>query len=240
MVALGNFFFRYRTTISPLLLLLLLLPGAAVLSDPFVAAVLGLIVACLGQLIRWATIGLEYIVRGGRNHRVYADGLVTEGLFRHSRNPMYVGKFLMVLGTGIASNRWPSLLAITVAYSFMYQAVTLAEEDYLRRKFGAAFDEYCRRVPRWWPTLPGLRETFARSEFKWARVLRKGYSEPLGWTLPISAIGLYNLSRLPAGAQPALFETTFLVGLVVIAALFWLTTGWLKKTSIAALRIPDA
>jgi protein-S-isoprenylcysteine O-methyltransferase Ste14 len=239
MVALGNFFFRYRTTVSPFLLLLLLLPGPAVLSDPFAAAVIGLIVACSGQLVRWATIGLEYIVRGGRNHRVYADDLVTEGLFRHCRNPMYVGKFLMVLGTGIASNRWPSMLAITAAYSLMYQAVTLAEEAFLRQKFGAAFDAYCRRVPRWLPVLRGLDETFARSELNWRRVLRKGYSEPLGWITPISVIGLYNIRHLPASpSTPA--EKTFLVGLMAVAALFWLTAGWLKKTHIAALRIPDA
>jgi hypothetical protein len=105
---------------------------------------------------------------------------------------MYVGKFLMVLGVGFASNRWPSLLAITFAYSFMYQCVTLAEEAYLRNKFGASFDEYCRRVPRWLPRLKGLGETLSRSEFRWRRVLVKGYSEPLGWTLPIVAVGLYN------------------------------------------------
>jgi protein-S-isoprenylcysteine O-methyltransferase Ste14 len=118
-----------------------------VLDDPLVAALVGLLIAATGQVVRATTIGLEYIVRGGRNHRVYADDLVTEGLFRHTRNPMYVGKFLMVLGTGFASNRWRALLAITVAYSFMYQAVTIAEEAYLRNKFGLAFDEYCRRVP---------------------------------------------------------------------------------------------
>ncbi|HET7132907.1 MAG TPA: hypothetical protein VFJ95_11690 [Gammaproteobacteria bacterium] len=45
---LGNFFFHWRTSLSPLLLLLLLLPGPAVLPDPFVAAVLGLAAACAG------------------------------------------------------------------------------------------------------------------------------------------------------------------------------------------------
>src|SRR5262249_12210683 len=73
MVALGNFFFRFRTTISPFLLLLLLLPGSAIVADPFVAALVGLVIAALGQVVRGTTIGLEYIVRGGRNHRVYAN-----------------------------------------------------------------------------------------------------------------------------------------------------------------------
>jgi protein-S-isoprenylcysteine O-methyltransferase Ste14 len=235
MVALGNFLFQYRTTLSPLLPLLLLLPGPVVLADPFVAALLGLAVASTGQVIRGATIGLEYIVRGGRNHRVYADTLVTEGLFRHTRNPMYVGKFLMVLGAGIASNRWPSLLAITAAYTFMYQAITLAEEAYLREKFGAAFAAYCGDVPRWIPRLRHLEQTFAHARFNWARVLAKAYSEPLGWTLPIVLIGVYNIQQTTGLAARPLAVTTLWSALGA-AALFWAAIGLLKKMRSPALR----
>jgi protein-S-isoprenylcysteine O-methyltransferase Ste14 len=228
MVRLGNFFFRFRTTISPLLLLLLFLPGPAVLSDPFVAAIGGLVVAFLGQVVRAATIGLEYIVRGGRNHRVYAEHLVTEGLFKHSRNPLYVGKFFMVLGLGIASNRWPALLAICGAYSFMYQAVVLAEEAYLREKFGAAFEEYCDRTPRWWPRLAGISATFSGFEFNWKRVLTKEYSAPLGWVLPIVLIGLYNLSNEPGSSRHP-YDSATLLSLLAVVGVFWLTAGLLKK-----------
>jgi protein-S-isoprenylcysteine O-methyltransferase Ste14 len=238
MVTLGDFFFRFRTTISPFLLLFLLLPGPALLDDPFIAALVGLAIAALGQIVRATTIGLEYIVRGGRNHRVYADNLVTEGLFRHSRNPMYVGKFLMIFGAGFASNSWPALLGITLAYSFMYQAVTLAEEAYLRQKFGPAFDDYCRRVPRWLPRLSGLGETLSTSQFRWRRVLVKGYSEPLGWTLPIVAIGLYNLNNLgPLDEQPG--ATAVLLGALGIAVLFAAVMGWLKKSRSPVLRLND-
>jgi protein-S-isoprenylcysteine O-methyltransferase Ste14 len=228
-VRLGNFFFHWRTSLSPLLLLLLLLPGSPVFADPFVAAALGLAVACAGQIVLATTIGYEYIVRGGRDHRVYADTLVTEGLFRHTRNPMYVGKFFMVLGAGIASNRWPAMLAISGAYAFMYQAVTLAEEDYLRRKFGAAFDEYCRRVPRWLPSFRGFGATLSASAFRWRRVLAKEYSAPLGWTLPIVGIGLYNMAQ--AGdlkERPA--QTAALLVAIGAAAALWMVAGFLKRT----------
>jgi protein-S-isoprenylcysteine O-methyltransferase Ste14 len=235
MVALGNFFFRFRTTLSPLLLLFLLVPGPPIFSDPFVAAVLGLVTAALGQLVRGTTIGFRYIVRGGRGHRVYADDLVTEGVFRHTRNPMYVGKFLMVLGAGIASNRWPAALSITAAYTFMYHAVVLAEEDYLRRKFGAAFDDYCRQVPRWFPRLRGIGQTLSQSRFHWRRVLAKEYSAPLGWTLPIVAIGLYNMSA--EGAQNA-HATALLAPLAVTLGL-WLVAGFLKRTNSPLLQATD-
>lgn len=237
MVTLGNFFFRFRTTLSPFLPLLLLLPGPAVLADPFAAALAGLVVALAGQVVRGATIGLEYIVRGGRNHRVYADDLVTAGLFRHTRNPMYVGKFLMVLGAGIASNRWPALIAMTGAYSLMYQAITLAEEAYLRSKFGPAFEDYCRRVPRWLPRLDGWRETFATARFDWNRVLIKGYSEPLGWTLPITLIGLWNIHQA-SGLADRPVATAVLWALLAAAASFWLAVGVLKKLRILAPHHP--
>ena len=238
MVALGNFFFRFRTTLSPFLPLLLLLPGPAILPDPFVAALVGLIVAAAGQAVRGTTIGLEYIVRGGRNHRVYADDLVTQGLFRHTRNPMYVGKFLMVLGAGIASNRWPALIAITAAYSFMYQAITLAEEAYLRAKFGAAFEQYSRDVPRWWPRLRGLTETFAKTRFNWTRVLVKEYSAPLGWTLPIVLIGIYNIRvTSDPGQRPE--AVAILWGVLLAAACLWATLGFMKKTRSPLLRGAD-
>jgi hypothetical protein len=147
---------------------------------------------------------------------------------------MYVGKFLMVLGAGIASNHWPALLAFAAAYSLMYQAVTLAEEDYLRGKFGARFDDYCRRVPRWWPRLAGLRETFAATRFKWTRVLLKEYSAPLGWTLPIVLIALWNIRQTTglAGRPVAVAVLGTLLGIVT---LLWLALGVLKKTRTLAL-----
>jgi len=229
MVALGNFFFHWRTKVSPFLLLLLFIPGPKVFADPFAAAILGLAVAFAGQAIRATTIGYDYIVRGGRDHQVYADGLVTEGMFRHSRNPMYVGKFFMVLGAGIASNRWPSMLAISAAYLFMYQCVILAEEDYLRRKFGAAFDEYCRRVPQWLPSLRGIGRTLGGSPFQWQRMIVKGYSEPLGWTLPIVGIGLYNMSQL-GDLKDRPSQVTTLLAVTTVVVVFWLIAAILKRT----------
>ncbi len=238
MVALGDYFFHYRTTLSPALPLLLLLPGPIIFQDPFAAALVGLIVALAGQALRVTTIGLEHIVRGGRNRWFYADSLVTGGLFHHVRNPMYVGKLFMILGAGIASNRWPSLVAITAAYAFMYQAITLAEEAYLREKFGAAFDEYCRAVPRWWPRLRGVAETFARTRFNWAKVLAKEYSTPLGWTLPIVLIGLYNIHNTTGLAERPK-AVAALRAVLAAVTVFWLFVGFLKKTRSPVLSNAD-
>ena len=98
-------------------------------------------------------------------------------------------------------------------------------------KFGAAFDEYCRRAPRWWPRLAGLRETFAATRFNWTRVLIKEYSAPLGWTLPIVLIALWNIHRTTGlAARPVAVAVLWI--LLATAALLWLTLGTLKKTRV--------
>ena len=105
----------------------------------------GLIITVTGQLIRGFTIGLAYIVRGGKEGKPYAEGLVTEGIFNHCRNPLYVGNILMLLGVGILANSLLYVAIVIPVFLFIYQAIVLAEEDFLRKKFGSGFDEYCKK-----------------------------------------------------------------------------------------------
>jgi len=81
MVKIGNFFFRTRTYLFPVFYVFLFLPLARISENYNMSFFVGLAIAILGQLVRMATIGLVYIIRGGRNRSIYADGLVTEGLF---------------------------------------------------------------------------------------------------------------------------------------------------------------
>ena len=79
---------------------------------------LGLVVALLGQILRAAVIGYAYIVRGGKNKRVYASDLVTGGFFAHGRNPLYVGNLLVVLGLLII---WDNPFAFGEGFHFFRQ-----------------------------------------------------------------------------------------------------------------------
>ena len=106
LVGLGNFFFRYRNLLVPLAFALVLLPGPRIFDDPYLPLIAGAGIALLGQIVRAMTIGLKYIVRGGRNRRVYAEDLVTDGIYSHTRNPMYVGNLLILAGLAVASNSW--------------------------------------------------------------------------------------------------------------------------------------
>lgn len=176
MVAIGNFLFHYRNGLLPILFLGILIPSPPIFQNPTLALILGLGIALTGQLIRCGTIGFVYIIRGGQNRRVHAENLVTEGIFAHCRNPMYVGNIAVASGMGLASNSWIFFVFITVVIIFIYEAIVRAEENFLRNKFGIEFDEYAKRVHRWIPNFSGFYETLKKHTFKWKRVVIKEYN----------------------------------------------------------------
>ena len=193
LTAAGNFLFRYRNSLFPIACVLLFLPGPDPFPDPLQAAAIGAVVAALGQIVRALTIGLRYVIRGGRGRRVYAEDLVTEGIYSHTRNPMYVGNLLIMIGIAIASNSWVTIAVAVPLGLFMYASIVAAEEDYLQQRFGAAFSAYCRDVPRWFPRLTGLATTLRSMQFRWRRVLAKEYGTPFGWISVLVLVSLYNL-----------------------------------------------
>jgi protein-S-isoprenylcysteine O-methyltransferase Ste14 len=235
MVALGNFLFRWRNTIFPWLFVLLLLPGPRLLANPWHALVLSVLITGLGQTIRVLTIGLRYIKRGGRGGKVYANDLVTEGIYGHVRNPMYVGNVLICLGVAIASNSLIVTAAAVPLAAFAYAAIVAAEEKYLREKFGEAFEAYCRDVPAWVPHLRGLGDTLSGMTFNWRRVVLKEFGTPFGWISAIGALTLLNLWRSGSfEANTALVDT--IVAVMVIATALWALVLTLKSRRILVAR----
>jgi protein-S-isoprenylcysteine O-methyltransferase Ste14 len=77
--------------------------------------------------------------------------LVAEGLYRFVRNPMYLGALLILLGHVLWFQAFRMLIYIAALATAFQLFVVFYEEPVLRRKFGASYEEYCRRVPRWIP-----------------------------------------------------------------------------------------
>lgn len=75
--------------------------------------------------------------------------LATGGLYRLSRNPIYVGFTLMYLGFAVAMDSLIALAAILPCLVVIDRFVILREEAYLARKFGASYAAYCAKVRRW-------------------------------------------------------------------------------------------
>ena len=80
--------------------------------------------------------------------------LVAVGFYRYVRNPMYVGIFLILAGHFLWFGYWSLLIYLGIAFVIIHLFVTLYEEPTLKRKFGASYEDYLRRVPRWIPRLP--------------------------------------------------------------------------------------
>jgi protein-S-isoprenylcysteine O-methyltransferase Ste14 len=75
--------------------------------------------------------------------------IVAHGLYRLSRNPMYIGFALCTLGVAILVNSAWMLLAVPVGLILIDRTVVTREERYLERKFGEEYLTYKRRVRRW-------------------------------------------------------------------------------------------
>lgn len=229
MIRLGNYLFHHRNKLFPVFYVILFVPSPRIFANPFIPLVVGFGVALSGQLIRVATIGLKYIVRGGNQRRVYAEDLVTEGLFSHVRNPLYVGNALIIVGLGIMSNSLLFNLILTPLFLFFYQAIVRAEEDYLQNRFGQDFVRYCADVRRWRPSLGGLGATMTSMEFRWRRVVVKEYGSLYVWMTGAALIMLNTVffhrggEHFPSFRGPIL---TVMAGLLVL----YLVARHLKKS----------
>ena len=218
MIRIGNFLFHYRNGLFPLFYILIFLNGPKAFPDSQLALIMGILIAALGQGLRAWTVGLDYIVRGGRNRRVYADNLVQGGLFAHCRNPLYVGNYLILVGVGVASN---SLLFLTIAlpfFLFAYRAIIAAEEAFLLGKFGNEFTRYCARVNRVLPNFSGLSKSLEGMRFNWRRLISAEYGSAYLWMAAIILVsfknlwfaGQYSIHTAPAQALWAALATVTL------------------------------
>ena len=209
----GGVLFRFRS-FTPVPLLLVALPllwrsrGAA--SPLWLAA--GLLLCVLGQALRAWVIGQVPDGTSGQNERLIATQLNTSGPYAHLRNPLYLGNLGITLGVCVAAHE-PLLVAlVALLFALQYRAIIAAEEAFLRGQFGAAFDAFCARVPRFWPR---LRPALNSPSRPWSlrRAVRKEHNPLAAWVALLlvfhaldraalahragAALGLRSLGLLP-------------------------------------------
>jgi protein-S-isoprenylcysteine O-methyltransferase Ste14 len=103
--------------------------------------------ASLGRL--WCALFIS-----GRKSRV----LVTDGPYSACRNPLYFFSWIGTVGVGLATETLLIPGVLFLVFGAYYPFVIRSEEAKLRLAHGAAFEEYCRRVPRLLPRLTGWSE----------------------------------------------------------------------------------
>lgn len=111
--------------------------------------VAGLAAILIGLGIAWWHARL--FRRRGTNLRTFDEPqqLVTEGLFRHSRNPMYLGFALATGGLALLLGATAPALVAAAFVLVLDRWYVRFEEQAMLRQFGQAYRDYCRRTRRW-------------------------------------------------------------------------------------------
>lgn len=184
----GRVLFKIRSwspvpVIAGVLALLVLVPVPQ--RSPSVEAALavgGLFACALGQALRAWVLGLVQHGTSGQNDYLEAVALNTAGPYAHVRNPLYVGNFLICLGLALlAGHLWAGALGLGF-FVGEYAFIVPAEEGFLRERFGAAYDAYRARVPRWlWRLSPAQSSQRLRESFDWRRALKKEHNPFAAW-----------------------------------------------------------
>jgi len=150
----GALLFRNRSWLPvPFLLVALLAPGHATAVNWLVGAVL----VVIGEWIRLAGVAAAGTVTRRRSRDV--QRLVTYGIFRWVRNPLYVGNFLIWMGFVVISGVLWFLPVAIILFAVEYTLIVAYEEGVLESIFGREYLDYKRIAPRWIPRPPSERES---------------------------------------------------------------------------------
>lgn len=191
----GNWLFRYRGQL-PLILFILAAPVMLMqeISSQHAALWTTAAVFCsvAGAVIRAYTIGTTPRGTSGRNTKEQvAESLNTSGIYSIVRHPLYLGNYLMWIGIVVFTRDLNFILLVSLLYWIYYERIMMAEEAFLRNKFGTAFESWSGTVPAFLPAFGGFRPP--TTPFSPVSVLRREYS---GWLATVTGFAYVGFLRL--------------------------------------------
>jgi len=111
-------------------------------------------VLCLGvSVYLWCAWDFAVAGRGTPAPIDPPKTLVARGLYRHVRNPMYLGILSILVAEAFLFRSRALLAYAATVFGFFFMFVVFYEEPALQRQFGGAYERYRRQVPRWIPRL---------------------------------------------------------------------------------------
>lgn len=78
-----------------------------------------------------------------------ATSLVTSGIYQYTRNPMYLGLTLILLGWALYLSHFLAFILIPIFMMYIARFQIQPEERMMTQKFGQAYQNYCAKVRRW-------------------------------------------------------------------------------------------
>jgi protein-S-isoprenylcysteine O-methyltransferase Ste14 len=180
----GTFFSRWRVRLSyPCAILVLWFARPTPRS-----ILLGVPLGLLGLFVRARAAG----------HLHKQEVLTVTGPYAYTRNPLYLGSAILTLGAAVAAQSWLSAVILCGYFALFYSIVMRREETELRRHHQAAFDEYARAVPLFFPRLSPAKLSFAGAgSFSFAQYRKNHeYQAAIGFLLLIGVLLLIWWLRL--------------------------------------------
>jgi protein-S-isoprenylcysteine O-methyltransferase Ste14 len=144
------------------------------------------LLVALGALIR--TWGAAYL-RSDIVHdsQLHSGVLVADGPYRYMRNPLYLGGILSTIGVALMASRI-GFVFLVVALTLFFIRLTGREESELERQQGECYQEYCRRVPRFLPSLTS-RAPAGDTKPQWGQAFR-GEGFMWGFALAVASFAV--------------------------------------------------
>lgn len=233
-VRFGNAIFRNRSfTLVPLCLMLPVFTWLAMrgwsdglLFNPIAIGV-SLFLLVVGEAIRLHVVAYARSGTSGRTMNMKAPVLTTTGLYAHVRNPLYLGNFLILLGLACLSGQSFVLLFVAVIVYAQYYFVIRAEEDFLAREHGLAFQHFVRFVPRFVPQWRAWNSGQIVEAPRWKRAFLKEQDTIFGiffasWGLLGIRLGFVNELELTSAA-------IMWIGLLGLGFATWMVMKRVKK-----------
>jgi protein-S-isoprenylcysteine O-methyltransferase Ste14 len=182
-------------------------------------------ISILGEIIRIFTVGFAPKNTSGRNTAAgqIADELNTTGFYSVVRHPLYLGNFFMWLGPVIfIRSAWFTVVFLLV-YWLYYERIMFAEEQFLRRKFGDAYDKWSAKVSAFLPFQ--FKWVSPRLRFSFRNVLKREYNSFVNIFLIFAILDLFRNYYLTG----RIFMTHIWLQLLIGAVVIWLIVRSVHK-----------
>ncbi|MBT5148442.1 MAG: DUF1295 domain-containing protein [Flavobacteriales bacterium] len=225
----GGWLFRWRSFLPVFLVPIALYvafidDGTPAYNDPSWISIC-LVVGFLGQLIRAFTIA--YVPKGtsGRNtsEGQVALTLNSSGMYGYIRHPLYTGNFFMWLGIVMLTGNLIFVISVSIAFWVYYVLIAMAEEKYLKGKFGQEYYTWADGIPAFFPRT--LKWRSPGVFFSMRNVLKREYNGAYAMALSFVAVDAAHTYR----EELVLGLSTVMQWLLVFSTVAFLLLRFIKK-----------
>ncbi len=181
MIKNGHLLFKYRGQF-PLLLLfasIIIIYNTDCCQAPdntkITIQILAIIIALLGLILRYFTIGTTPEGTSGRNRdEQIAKQLNTTGIYSIVRNPLYLANYIIWISIAIYALNVILMILISLVFFIYYERIILTEEEYLLQKFKNKYIAFCQKVPVFIPYFKNYQKSQHPLSVK--KILKQEYS----------------------------------------------------------------